>query len=100
MGLGDGTTIRTFKDPWVRGKTNYMVDITSIDPRSDSRVCELFLPGEKKWDMRKVNDMFTYCDAEAISALPIPQNQATDRIIWPFTKDGAYSVKSGYNLLA
>lgn len=94
--LGNGENIRIYEDPWVRGKENYLVDNTYIDVSSGRRVCDLFVPGEKKWDTTKVNNLFTRCDADAILALPIPSNQVQDRIAWMSTLDGKYSVKSGY----
>lgn len=45
--LVGGEEIRVFKDPWVRGKENYTVDNTFTGASNDSKVCELFLPGER-----------------------------------------------------
>lgn len=73
-----------------------MVDKVNNDSWSGSRVCDLFLPGEKAWDCLKVNNLFTNCDAECILALPVPKYQVPDHIVWSFTNDGKYSVKSGY----
>lgn len=43
-----------------------------------------------------MNNLFLDCDAKAILAIPISNNQVPDRIAWRFTNDGKYSVKSGY----
>lgn len=45
--LGDGESIRLFKDLWVRDKENYMVDNTFADASSDVRVCDLFIPSQR-----------------------------------------------------
>lgn len=37
-------------------------------------------------------------DAKAILRTPISPEGVIDRLIWHYTKDGVYSVKSGYNL--
>lgn len=94
--LGDGKRIRIFEDPWVRGKENYMVDNTFTGTSSDMKVCELFIPGERKWDAAKVHNLVTISDANSILAIPIPRYQVPDRIAWMNTSDGKYSVKSGY----
>lgn len=94
--LGDGEDIRIFEDPWVRGKENYMVDNTYTGIASGTKVCELFIPGEKQWDISKVHNLVTNYDAKIFLAIPIPRNQVPDRIAWNFTNDGKYSVKSGY----
>ncbi|MCI01383.1 putative ribonuclease H protein, partial [Trifolium medium] len=36
---------------------------------------------------------------ELIKQLPLIQEPIEDQLMWPHTKDGLYSVKSGYNLL-
>lgn len=73
------------------------MDNTYTNQSCGTKVCDLFMPGEKQWDIIKVNNFFSNCDANAILALPIPKNQVHDRIAWMFTADGKYSVKSGYN---
>lgn len=94
--LGDREKIKVFADPWVRGKTNYMLDNTVTTAARNLRVCELFTPGVKQWDEQKVNNLISNCDAKIILAMPIPRCQVADRIAWMHTVDGKYTVKSGY----
>lgn len=47
--------------------------------------------------LERLRNFFTNCDANAILALPISMSHIQDRIAWMYTKDGKYSVKSGYN---
>lgn len=49
-----------------------------------------------RWDISRVNSLFTSCDAKLILATPIPRNQVVDRIVWKHAVDGKYSVKAGY----
>lgn len=51
-----------------------MLDNTYADSSCGRRVCELFVPGEKKWDVLKVKNLLTRGDADAVLALPIPNN--------------------------
>lgn len=60
------------------------------------KVCDFFLHGSKTWDEGKVRPSFTSNDAEAILATRIPQSSTRDMIAWVHSKDGQYSVKTGY----
>lgn len=73
-----------------------MLESTNVDRTIIVKACELFIPSEKKWDVKKVSNLFQSCDAKAILATPIPNNQVCDRVAWTYALDGKYSVKSGY----
>ncbi|KAL8099085.1 hypothetical protein AgCh_031678 [Apium graveolens] len=62
----------------------------------DSKVCDFFLTGRKEYDEVKIRSTFNNSDAEAILSTHIPQSSTRDRIAWVHSKDGQYSVKSGY----
>ncbi|CAB4316864.1 unnamed protein product [Prunus armeniaca] len=59
-----------------------------------SRVCDLFT-ASGGWDVGKVFATFSFPEAEAILSIPL-MGDTLDRRIWNFTKNGRYSVKSGY----
>lgn len=94
--VGNGEIIRVFEDTWFRSKKNYIIENIRTDRTCVVKVCDLFIPGDKKWDAQKVNNLFFNCDAEAILTTPTPTNQVNDRIAWTSDIDGKYSVKSGY----
>ncbi|XP_074352494.1 uncharacterized protein LOC141691624 [Apium graveolens] len=94
--LGNGEDMRVFKDSWVRGKENYMVNNMFTGSSIDMKVCELLIPGKNQRDTSKVFNHFIISDAKAILAIPIPRNQILDHISLIFTNDGKYDEKSGY----
>lgn len=94
--LGDGQSIRICQDPWIRGNENSLLDGTYANLSNESKVCELMVPEERRWDVNKVTNLFTVSDATAILAVPIPRVQVPDRIAWTSSVDGLYNVKSGY----
>lgn len=63
----------------------------------NSKVCEFFMNGRKVWDESKVRATFNSTDADTILEIRIPQNSTRDRIAWVHSKDGQYSVRSGYH---
>lgn len=56
--FGDGSNIHAFADPWIRGRTNYRVEESFVKTSCGTKACDLLLPGEKTWDVNKVNIFF------------------------------------------
>ena len=51
------------------------------------------------WNGRLLDSCFLPFEAQKIRSIPICFTPQEDILIWPKTKDGKYSVKSGYQLL-
>ena len=94
--VGDGRKIRIFEDAWLRDKKDFRVETLNCGSIAGGKVCDLFIPGERRWDIQRVSNLFLSCDAKAILATPIPNNQVCDRVTWTPAVDGKYSVRSGY----
>ncbi|XP_055962333.1 uncharacterized protein LOC126687828 [Mercurialis annua] len=48
------------------------------------------------WDHDKVNQHFSPTDAKNILQIPVSKRLPPDKLFWPLTKNGIYSVRSGY----
>ncbi|KAL4273863.1 hypothetical protein GQ457_13G003900 [Hibiscus cannabinus] len=46
----------------------------------------------------KLSNLFNSSEINAISSIPIGGPNVKDELIWPYSKNGEYSVKSGYHL--
>ncbi|XVF55323.1 hypothetical protein PTKIN_Ptkin06aG0027900 [Pterospermum kingtungense] len=62
-------------------------------------VHDLMIPGTYEWDIELISDVFDQRDVREISSIPLSRHGGHDQMIWHCTKNGRYSVKSGYNLL-
>ncbi|KAL8088696.1 hypothetical protein AgCh_038466 [Apium graveolens] len=93
---GNGENIKAFKDPWVRGVNQFRVNNSASTNFDDIRVSDLLAPGERSWDVTKVNSLCSNCDAKSILAMPVPKNQVQDHLAWMDSTDGRYTVKAGY----
>ncbi|EPS58663.1 hypothetical protein M569_16150, partial [Genlisea aurea] len=64
----------------------------------DMRVSDLIIPRRGCWNKSKVREVFAPIDAEAILSIPLAKTESEDKLIWNYSLDGIYSVKSGYHL--
>lgn len=95
--LGDGKTINTATDHWLRGKGSFCVNQDEISSAVlNTKVCDFFWEDRKTCDVVKINQYFNNEDANAILNTRIPQVSTQDMIAWVHSKDGQYTVKSGY----
>ncbi|KAK6147670.1 hypothetical protein DH2020_018582 [Rehmannia glutinosa] len=50
------------------------------------------------WDTHLLNELFNKKEVSAIQALPISLYRRDNRLVWHFSKNGQYQVKSGYKI--
>ena len=65
----------------------------------DARVVELIHGSPPAWNTNKIQQMFLPYDANAILKIPLSARTQDDKLFWFETRDGKYSVRSGYRLL-
>ncbi|RLN34247.1 hypothetical protein C2845_PM03G26600 [Panicum miliaceum] len=63
------------------------------------KVCELFMPETRQWNVHLVPDSFSALDAEEILKLKTGVRMNEDLTAWAFERNGQYSVRSCYRLL-
>jgi hypothetical protein len=51
------------------------------------------------WNSPLIDSIFMQSEGDLIKQLPLFQNPTEDKLMWPHTTDGCYSVRSGYNIL-
>ncbi|CAN1151467.1 Putative ribonuclease H protein At1g65750 [Linum perenne] len=77
---------------------------TQVDTPADGslaglRVCDLFIPGERAWDVEMIEELFSERDAAAIVEIPLHASLEEDGRLWHHSKCGNYTVRSGYKLI-
>ncbi|CAN1162134.1 hypothetical protein LINPERHAP2_LOCUS24328 [Linum perenne] len=66
----------------------------------EMRVHELLTPDKGQWDVNRLRQVFNEDDIKAITSIPRTGGQGrSDVIIWPYSKNGQYTVRSGYRVL-
>ncbi|CAN0878470.1 Putative ribonuclease H protein At1g65750 [Linum grandiflorum] len=96
--VGDGRNIRVWEDPWIRRDGNMYAESASPIPNWDLRVCALLQQNGEEWDEVRVRSLFHQREAEEVLAMPIVGGEE-DSVVWQYSKNGTYSVRSAYRLL-
>ena len=96
--VGDGASIRPLRDKWIPNHPSNMVLFPPNEEQWEWRVLDLIDPFLRCWDRDSVLQIFQKEDAEAILRIPLSRRHIPDSVMWPHTKDGIYTVKSGYHV--
>ncbi|KAL5562410.1 hypothetical protein UlMin_032157 [Ulmus minor] len=94
--VGSRKNIDIFKDRWLPEPSNFKVTTPPMLPRV-FKVAMLRLNNDD-WNKALIEYLFNANDVKAILSLPIGSFEHDDVLFWHFTKDGEYTVKSGYKV--
>jgi hypothetical protein len=71
-----------------------------VDNSPISRVSDIItLQPTEDWNTDIIDQVFFPFERDQIKKIPLIKEQTEDQLMWPHTKDGSYSVKSGYNMI-
>lgn len=97
--VGNGDSVKIWGDHWLPSLWTFQVQ-TLINPLSpQALVRELMLTNNKGWNTDIIESIFWAHDAEIIKAIPLGSMHNKDKLIWHFTKDGCFSVRSAHHLI-
>ena len=79
-------------------RTDIKVHSPIVKELDDLRVSDLIIEdgGRKRWSLELLGKYFNEEDKDLIITIPLENNSVDDQLIWGFTNDGLYTVKSGY----
>jgi hypothetical protein len=98
--VGNGESINIWEDNWIVGQNGYKVLTPHHNQNNFTKVSELMLAQPtKNWNSSLINQLFLPFESTLIQQTPLLVEDIADQLMWPHTKDGYYTVKSGYNLL-
>ena len=83
-------------DPWILTSPAFR-PISCIPEGSNLSVSHLLLDN-KEWNTHMLHHLFSELDVQRIQAIPLSLRDNSDQLVWHYTIDGNYQVKSGYKL--
>uniref|UniRef100_A0A803PM68 RNase H type-1 domain-containing protein n=1 Tax=Cannabis sativa TaxID=3483 RepID=A0A803PM68_CANSA len=96
--IGNGNSVRVLEDPWLPRPVTFKVYDKPSLPEG-MYVVDL-MKGNGEWDEEFIRAFFNPTDAELILGMPTSEWEIEDKILWHYSKNGEYSVRSGYRMAA
>lgn len=94
--VGNGCSISYWTDCWIPdGRTMKCPNLGSFSDLT-LRVSDLINQDSRTWNLSLIAQTFDANDAKLISNIPLAVHSAADCLVWPNTRNGHYTVKSGY----
>ncbi|KAG5077178.1 hypothetical protein JHK82_055873 [Glycine max] len=94
--LANLTIDSVLTDPWLRDKDNSYINSSPIDGLEDLTISALIHPSKFTWNENLIHDFFAPNDVVRILSIPILHSNELDKILWKFSRDWSFSVKSIY----
>jgi ribonuclease HI len=96
--IGDGSSIRIWEDKWVQPTLGYNLKRPIVGVNHEDRVSILIDQESRWWNVPKLQEMFSEVEVQTICKIPICPGGQSDQLVWGGTKNGMYTVRSGYHM--
>lgn len=97
--VGDGLCINIKNENWLLDEGHRRIISPLPDSPSTAKVAELIHGSPSVWNSVQIRQLFLSYDSEVILRIPLSTRSPPDKLIWYETRDGKYSVRTGYKLL-
>ena len=98
--MGCGEDISIWNDAWLPSQKHPRVLYDIVLGFENSRVANLINPSTRTWDVNLVQGLLLTEEAALVLSIPLSYPPMEDKIIWPFTPSGNYTVNSRSKFLA
>ena len=98
--VGNGKDISIWGDAWLPSISTPRVNNLMGIEFPEVRVSSLINAQTQNWDVDLLQALFKPEEVQLIRGISLGDVSTRDRLIWPHTQSGTYTVKSGYNLLS
>ncbi|KAL6192040.1 hypothetical protein ACLB2K_038427 [Fragaria x ananassa] len=92
----NGKSIDVWTDRWVPNNSWGLIIPTDTSNRFIPLLVADVIDASGNWNITHLKPFLKGDDAKAIKSIPIGSENNRDVLIWPFSKSGVYSAKSGY----
>lgn len=99
-GLGwrveNGSSIWWKTDKWLLHNGVFIPPTFKNENAPDYRVCYFIDTEARSWNIELIDEVFDHTTKEIVLATPLAPNASSDTMFWGASRNGRYSVKSGY----
>lgn len=85
-----------WNDNWAANNNEEGLDTICPAGMENLKVSELINIGTMEWNKEEVKSLFSIHDFNVITNIPLSSRIPDDKIIWAHTKNGQYTIRSGY----
>ncbi|KAG5516247.1 hypothetical protein RHGRI_037069 [Rhododendron griersonianum] len=93
----NGASINFWVDGWIPTLEGFKLQSVR-PPNTDIQLVGDVIVSGKGWNIPKLAPVISHLELQAIQKIPLPCLNRRDRLIWHHSKNGVYSVKSGYHI--
>ena len=97
--IGCGEAVSIWNDAWLPSVEHLRVLSDIVLGFEEGRVSDLINPLTRTWDLHLVHRLLSPEEAALVLSIPLSRTPVEDKIIWPFTPSGKYTVNSGSKFL-
>ncbi|KAL0405586.1 UNVERIFIED_CONTAM: putative mitochondrial protein [Sesamum latifolium] len=96
--IGDGEQVRIWWDPWIPRPYLFRPINRPNGFLPSTTVSVLINQNDHSWNEDLIDLNFDLTDAEVIKSIPLARHGSEDIVVWYYTKNGIYSVRTAYYL--
>ncbi|KAL0311521.1 UNVERIFIED_CONTAM: putative ribonuclease H protein [Sesamum angustifolium] len=96
--IGTGHSVDVWKDPWIPRPASFRIITPNVHNVQNMCVSNLISPITREWDVDTINALLWPVDREAILQIPLSTSGGPDLLIWHYSNNGLFSVRSAYHL--
>ncbi|KAL0429071.1 UNVERIFIED_CONTAM: LINE-1 retrotransposable element O protein [Sesamum radiatum] len=96
--IGSGHSVNVWKDPWIPRKPSFRIITPNAANVQNLQVSALIRQDSREWDVEVLNTLFWPEDRELIQQIPLSSFSEPDLLIWYYSNNGIFSVRSAYHL--
>ncbi|KAI8548093.1 hypothetical protein RHMOL_Rhmol07G0245500 [Rhododendron molle] len=93
----NGESIRFWEDRWVPSSPNFRISSPKPVECDIEEVKDVIDQVKGSWKKELLTKVVTQEEMQELLSIPISQVNRKDHLVWHYTKNGSYSVKSGYH---
>ncbi|KAL0411812.1 UNVERIFIED_CONTAM: putative ribonuclease H protein [Sesamum latifolium] len=96
--IGLGTMVKAWSDPWIPRLWSFRLITPPSSDSDDMYVVDFIDQSRGEWGRSLLEQKLWQEDVDRVLEIPLSAKESPDTLVWHFTQNGIFSVKSAYHL--